>query len=47
MTSSPITAFAVNNRSKPSWGRRQNIKVASDDSVPNHVAALAWWTCPS
>src|SRR5688572_10396178 len=47
MTSSLITAFAVNNRSKPSCVRRQNVRVASDDSVPNHAAAIAWWTCPS
>jgi hypothetical protein len=47
MTSLPITTVAVNNRNKPSQVNRQNVSVASDDSVSKHSAATLLWTCPS
>src|SRR5436190_15373484 len=47
MTSSPITASAVNSRNKPSCVSRQKTRLMSAFSVANHDAAVRWCACPS
>src|SRR5882672_7650610 len=47
MTSSPITASAVNSRNKPSCVSRQKARLMSGFSIANHDAAVRWCACPS